>query len=89
MLQKDWRYLSDTFSYVESGLARTERVWLRVINRGREEGVFREDLDARIVYKSIRSAIFDVSYWDSRTRRIDLEKVADMLVALFTTGLKS
>jgi hypothetical protein len=43
-------------------------------HRGREDGIFRQELDARIVYRSIRSAIFDVSYWDSRSRRVELEK---------------
>jgi AcrR family transcriptional regulator len=89
LLQRDWRFLAETFPYVREGLAATEKLWVDTLEAGVADGLFRPELDARMVYRSIRSSLFDVAYWNTRAGRIDFDRLADMQVTLFLSGISS
>jgi TetR/AcrR family transcriptional regulator, cholesterol catabolism regulator len=60
MLQNDWNYFSTQprFAYLRKDLREIERIWTTQLERGKEAGLFREDLDVRITYRLLRDILW-------------------------------
>jgi TetR/AcrR family transcriptional regulator, cholesterol catabolism regulator len=60
MLQNDWSYFSTQprFAYLRKDLREIERIWISQLERGKEAGLFREDLDVLITYRLLRDTLW-------------------------------
>src|SRR4029077_4158086 len=65
MLQNDWSYFSGQprFGYLRKALGEIERTWVTQLERGREDGTFRADLDAWLTYRLLRDVLWIPSQW--------------------------
>ena len=65
MLQNDWSYFStqDRFGYLRKAVAEIEATWITQLERGKEDGDFRADLDARLTYRLLRDVLWIPSQW--------------------------
>jgi AcrR family transcriptional regulator len=87
--QSDVNYLSqfERFGYLTAAAAQIRRVWLEVLNEGVAQGAFRPDLDARIVYRLMRDAIWPSVRWFRPSSEYPLSRFAEDCTSLFLDGL--
>lgn len=87
--QNDVNYLSrlQRFAYLGSNAREVQASWLAVINAGVAEGVFRRDLDAKIVYRLMRDALWLSVRWFRPTRDYPTARLAQHCTSLFLDGL--
>jgi TetR/AcrR family transcriptional regulator, cholesterol catabolism regulator len=90
MLQNDWSYFSTQhrFAYLRKALNEIERTWIAQFERGKEAGVFRADLDARLTYRLLRDVLWIPSQWGA-TGGYTTEQVADAILRLLFDGILS
>ena len=90
MLQNDWSYFSThgRFAYLRKALGEIERTWIAQLERGKEAGVFRADLDARLTYRLLRDVLWIPSQWGA-TGGYGTEQVADAILRLLFDGILS
>src|ERR1700722_15553717 len=90
MLQNDWNYFSthDRFGYLRKALGEIERTWITQLERGKEAGVFRADLDARLTYRLLRDVLWIPSQWGA-TGGYASDQVADAILRLIFDGILS
>ena len=88
MLQNDWSYFStqDRFGYLRKALGEIERTWIAQLERGKEAGVFRADLDARLTYRLLRDVLWIPSQWGA-TGGYGTEQVAEAILRLLFDGI--
>jgi len=91
MLQNDWTYFStqDRFGYLRKALGEIERTWITQFERGKEAGVFRADLDARLTYRLLRDVLWIPSQWGAASGGYSTEQVADAILRLLFDGILS
>ena len=89
MLQNDWNYFStqDRFGYLRKALGEIERTWIAQFERGKEAGVFRADLDARLTYRLLRDVLWIPSQWGAASSSYSIDQVADAILALLFDGI--
>jgi len=89
MLQNDWSYFStqDRFGYLRKALGEIERTWIGQFERGKEAGVFRADLDARLTYRLLRDVLWIPSQWGAASGGYSIDQVADAILALLFDGI--
>ncbi len=89
--QNDVNYLTqlERFSYLRNAGKEVQNTWLEVINAGVAQGVFRSDLDAKIVYRLMRDAVWLSVRWFKPTRDYPIARLAEDCTALFFDGLAS
>jgi AcrR family transcriptional regulator len=65
MLQNDWNYFSTQprFGYLRKDLREIERTWIAQLERGKQTGVFRPDLDVRLTYRLLRDMLWLPMNW--------------------------
>ncbi|MEV6345420.1 TetR/AcrR family transcriptional regulator [Actinoplanes sp. NPDC051851] len=65
MLQNDWSYFSaqPRFGYLRTAMKEIEQTWIDQLERGKETGQFRADLDARLVYRLLRDILWIPTSW--------------------------
>ncbi len=87
--QNDVNYLSSLarFAYLGSNAREVQASWLAVLNAGVAEGVFRRDLDAKIVYRLMRDALWLSVRWFRPTRDYPTARLAQHCTSLFLDGL--
>jgi TetR/AcrR family transcriptional regulator, cholesterol catabolism regulator len=90
MLQNDWSYFSTQhrFAYLRKALNEIERTWIAQFERGKEAGVFRADLDARLTYRLLRDVLWIPSQWGANGG-YTTEQVADAILRLLFDGILS
>jgi AcrR family transcriptional regulator len=90
MLQNDWSYFStqDRFGYLRKALGEIERTWIAQLERGKEAGVFRSDLDPRLTYRLLRDVLWIPSQWGA-TGGYGTEQVAEAILRLLFDGILS
>jgi TetR/AcrR family transcriptional regulator, cholesterol catabolism regulator len=88
MLQNDWSYFSaqPRFGYLRSALAEFERTWVTQLERGKQAGVFRADLDARLTYRLLRDVLWIPAQW-RLNGGYTTDQVADALLRLLFDGI--
>jgi AcrR family transcriptional regulator len=89
--QNDVNYLTqlERFSYLRNAGKEVQNTWLEVISAGVTQGVFRSDLDAKIVYRLMRDAVWLSVRWFKPTRDYPISRLAEDCTALFFDGLAS
>ncbi|MDQ1653499.1 MAG: TetR/AcrR family transcriptional regulator, cholesterol catabolism regulator [Cryptosporangiaceae bacterium] len=65
MLQRDWSYFSGQprFDYLRKAMREIERIWITQLERGKEAGLFRADLDAKLTYRLLRDILWIPTSW--------------------------
>jgi TetR/AcrR family transcriptional regulator, cholesterol catabolism regulator len=88
MLQHDWNYFSTQprFAYLPKALREIERIWITQLNLGKESGVFRADLDAKLTYRLLRDVLWLPTQW-RRTDGFSTDQVVDGLLRLLFDGI--
>lgn len=88
MFQDDRRYLRDQ-GLMQPSDPRADAVralWLQTLHRGIESGVFRQDIDQQVIYRTIRDALWATVRWPNRDS-FSTEEFADVMTALLLTGV--
>lgn len=75
------------FEFVAQESARIEEIWLRTIRRGQSEGMFRENLEATIVYRFIRDSVWSTVRWYHPGGRFTAVSVRDHYLDFLHGGL--
>jgi len=65
MLPNDWTYFAGQprFGYLRTAVREIERTWITQLERGKESGDFRADLDVRLTYRLLRDVLWIPSQW--------------------------
>lgn len=87
--QNDVNYLLqfDRFAYLRSAGKEVQTTWLQVIEAGIEQGVFRADLDPKVLYRLIRDAVWLSVRWFKPSTEYPTSRLAEDCTALFLDGL--
>jgi TetR/AcrR family transcriptional regulator, cholesterol catabolism regulator len=87
--QNDANYLRglDRFAYLKNVGREVQNTWLGVIQAGMNDGTFRPDIEAKIVYRLIRDATWLSVRWFKPTSKYTLEKFIDDCTSTFLDGL--
>jgi AcrR family transcriptional regulator len=75
------------FAYLREGAEETERLWVGVIEDGMRAGVFRSDMDPRMIYRFMRDSIWISVRWYRPDGKYQPEDIADFYLALLLDGL--
>jgi len=75
------------FAYLRGIEEETERLWVTVIDRGVDTGVFRAGLDARMVYRLLRDAIWVSVRWYDPKGDDTADEIADAYLAVLLDGV--
>jgi TetR/AcrR family transcriptional regulator, cholesterol catabolism regulator len=90
MLQNDWTYFKSQprFGYLRRDLREVEQIWITQLERGKESGVFRADLDVRLTYRLLRDMLWQPVSW-GRVGGYSTEQVVDACLKLLFHGITS
>jgi AcrR family transcriptional regulator len=77
------------FAFVAEQSEETEDLWVGVLERGIATGAFRADLDARMVYRFLRDAIWVSVRWFQPDGRTTPEELADTYLGVLLDGIKT
>jgi AcrR family transcriptional regulator len=88
MLQNDWNYFSTQprFGYLPGALREIERIWITQLELGKESGLFRADLDAKLTYRLIQDVLWIPAQW-RRTGRYSTDQVVDGFLRILFDGI--
>ncbi|MFI5953124.1 TetR/AcrR family transcriptional regulator [Cryptosporangium sp. NPDC051539] len=75
------------FSYVAETSNDIAVIWLDVLAAGRQEGVFRDDLEPGVTYRLIRDSVWGSVRWYKPDGRLGHEVVAEHYLAMLFGGL--
>jgi len=88
MLQNDWAYFASQprFGYLRRDLREVERIWLTELERGKESGAFRPDLDVKLTYRLLRDILWLPMNW-RQAGRFSTDQVVEALLGLLFDGI--
>jgi AcrR family transcriptional regulator len=75
------------FAYLREGAEETERLWVSVIEDGVRAGVFRSDIDPRMIYRFMRDSIWIGVRWYRPDGKYRPDEIADFYLDLILDGL--
>lgn len=75
------------FAYLWEGADETERLWAGVVENGIATGVFRSDIDPRMIYRFMRDAIWVSVRWYRPDGRDSPEQIADFYLDVLLDGI--
>ncbi len=75
------------FGFVSEASVRIEDMWRGVLERGREAGDFRDDLDISLTYSFIRDGVWSSVRWYQPGGRLQHGAVAEQYLAMLHEGL--
>lgn len=86
--QNELAYLRDLpqYSHVVDAVSEVQRAWLDVIESGRTEKVFRDDIPPRVFYRFIRDAVWLSVRWHRPDGTYTVEQLADNCTSIFLDG---
>jgi AcrR family transcriptional regulator len=89
LMVNEWNLFTQypRFSYLREIEEETERLWVSVLERGAAEGSFRRELDARMLYRMMRDAIWVSVRWYRPDGPDGPEQLADAYVDVLVRGL--
>ncbi|MDQ1655848.1 MAG: TetR/AcrR family transcriptional regulator, cholesterol catabolism regulator, partial [Cryptosporangiaceae bacterium] len=90
MLQHDWSYFSaqPRFDYLRQAMREIEQTWITQLERGKEAGHFRSDLDAKLTYRLLRDILWIPTSWPrSAAAGWSTDRVVDGLLRLLFDGI--
>jgi hypothetical protein len=77
------------FAYLSEGADETERLWAGVVEHGIATGVFRSDIDPRMIYRFMRDAIWVSVRWYRPDGAYRPEQIADFYLEVLLDGIAS
>jgi TetR/AcrR family transcriptional regulator, cholesterol catabolism regulator len=88
MLQHDWSYFAThpRFAYLPKALREIERIWINQLELGKQGGLFRPDLDAKLTYRLLRDVLWIPEQW-RRTRGYSTDQVVDGFLRILFDGI--
>ena len=88
LYQNELQYLreSERFKQVQSTAARAQHVWIEIIERGVQSGVFRADIDPRLFHRLIRDAVWLSGRGHRGHGDYGTEQLADAIFSVFLNG---
>jgi len=89
ILQNDFGFLSrlPEFRFLVDGSDEIEATWIKSINRGIDQGVFKGDLDARFTYQIMIGSIVSASRWYRMEGKLSAIEVGKHHANFFLNGL--
>lgn len=87
--QNEVNYLTEIerFGYLRSAGKEVQSTWLEVINAGVRDGVFRSDLDPKVLYRLMRDSVWLSVRWFKPTKDYPVGRFAEDCISLFLDGL--
>ena len=91
IMHNELAYLSPfpRFAYLRRSADDAEALWVGVLERGICDGEFRSDVDAALVYRFIRDAVWIAVRWYQPDGRYGAEELADMYLRIVLDGLEA
>jgi TetR/AcrR family transcriptional regulator, cholesterol catabolism regulator len=88
MLQHDWNYFAtqQRFGYLPKALREIERIWITQLELGKQAGLFRPDLDAKLTYRLLRDVLWIPEQW-RRTRGYSTDQVVEGFLRIVFNGI--
>jgi TetR/AcrR family transcriptional regulator, cholesterol catabolism regulator len=88
MLQNDWNHFADQprFAYLPRALREIERIWIGQFELGKQAGLFRADLDAKLTYRLLQDVLWIPAQW-RRTRGYSGDQVVDGFLHILFDGI--
>jgi hypothetical protein len=88
MLQNDWNYFASQprFAYLLKAVREIERIWITQLEAGKEAGLFRADLDAKLTYRLLQDVLWIPAQW-RRTRGYSTDQVVDGFLRILFEGI--
>jgi TetR/AcrR family transcriptional regulator, cholesterol catabolism regulator len=88
MLQHDFVYFTTLprFAYLPRALREIERIWISQLELGKQAGLFRADLDAKLTYRLMRDVLWIPVQW-RRTGGYTAEQVVDGFLRILFDGI--
>lgn len=89
--QNESHYLQqfERFAYLGEGYAQVERLWTAVLRKGVDRGVFKSDIDIKLMYLFMRDAIWVTVRWYQPGGRYSMEQLADSYIELVVEGIRA
>lgn len=87
ILQNDWHYVRPLES-ISRRQREVEKIWLSTIERGAAAGVFRSDLDSRMVYRTVMGAIQAVIRWFNPGGKVSVDAVIEVQSSVLLDGIR-
>lgn len=89
LYQSEQKFLASVEGFEFLGVAsrKVERLWISVLDAGKESGDFREDLNTQFTYRFIRDAVWSTWRWYKPGGRHSLQSVADAYLSLLHEGV--
>lgn len=87
--QKESKHLvaQARFQYLTDSQQRFEKTWLTTLERGVEEGVFRDDLDIRLAYRFVRDTVWVAASWYRPGGGHSPEEIARQYLSMVLDGI--
>ena len=88
MLQNDWNHFAaqPRFAYLPKALREIERIWIGQLELGKQAGLFRPDLDAKLTYRLLRDVLWIPEQW-RRTRGYSTDQVVEGFLRIVFDGI--
>jgi AcrR family transcriptional regulator len=90
IIENDAPYLAQlpAFDFVFESAAEAERRWIAVLERARDSGQIRADIDLPTLYRTIMGSMFASLRWYQPSGRMKPEQLAEHQVRLFFDGVR-
>ena len=90
MLQNDWNHFAamPRFAYLPKALREIERIWIGQLELGKQAGLFRPDLDAKLTYRLLQDVLWVPAQW-GRTRGYSTDQVVDGFLQILFHGISA
>jgi AcrR family transcriptional regulator len=89
ILYQDYHSLNAVDNTLSAAMGRVEEIWVRVLERGVEDGSLRSDLEPRIVYRAIMGALSWVPRWYRPSGKFSIETIAEAYADLMIDGVRA
>ena len=89
IIYNDWNYIVTSRPYLERGFAEIDRLWSDLMRSAVDSGLFRSDLDYRIVYRMLRGSLTDVINWYDPKGSMTIPEIADQFATVLFDGVST
>lgn len=89
LIQRSGDHLLQMESFAELAKANDEmrNIWTRVIRAGIRDGIWGDEVDPNLVFRSIRDTLSGAAHWWKPGGRYKIDQIADQFTRLFLYGI--